>query len=275
MGESMRRGSRNQSIAVGIDVGSTTVKAVVVDPVTKEILWSDYQRHQTKQPENVLELLERDRGGVPGLAARRDAHVHHRLGRGAALRAALGAKFVQEVNAVTLAVENLHPDVGSVIELGGQDAKIIMFKKDEKTGDKTAIASMNDKCASGTGATIDKCFLKVGLAAEEVVQDPLRRLASCTTWRPSAASSPRPTSSTWSRAASRRTRSSARWPTPSSCRTSRCSRAANTLQATRCCSLGGPNTYLPFLQDCWRMRIPADLGRARLRLSRRTSRSKS
>ena len=36
-----------------------------------------------------------------------------------------------------------------------------MFKKDEKTGGKTAIASMNDKCASGTGATIDKCFLKV------------------------------------------------------------------------------------------------------------------
>ena len=45
------------------------------------------------------------------------------------LCAALGAKFVQEVNAVTLAVENLHPDVGSVIELGGQDAKIIIFQR--------------------------------------------------------------------------------------------------------------------------------------------------
>jgi activator of 2-hydroxyglutaryl-CoA dehydratase len=41
----------------------------------------------------------------------------------------MGAKFVQEVNAVTLAVERLHPDVGSVIELGGQDAKIIMFRE--------------------------------------------------------------------------------------------------------------------------------------------------
>ena len=60
-------------------------------------------------------------------------------GSGAApLCAPTGGKFVQEVNAVTLAVEHLHPDVGSVIELGGQDAKIIMFKKDEKTGDKTA-----------------------------------------------------------------------------------------------------------------------------------------
>ena len=75
--------------------------------------------------------------------------------RGRALRFALagctGGKFVQEVNAVTLAVEHLHPDVGSVVELGGQDAKIIMFKTDEKTGAKTALASMNDKCASGTG----------------------------------------------------------------------------------------------------------------------------
>ena len=83
------------------------------------------------------------------------------------------------MNAVTLAVEHLHPDVGSVIELGGQDAKIIMFKDGKGralgadgeragTGAKTAVASMNDKCASGTGATIDKCFVKVGAPPELV-----------------------------------------------------------------------------------------------------------
>ena len=65
------------------------------------------------------------------------AHLHHRLGLGPAARRRSARKFVQEVNAVTLAVEQLHPDVGSVIELGGQDAKIIIFKEDEKTGDKT------------------------------------------------------------------------------------------------------------------------------------------
>ena len=69
---------------------------------------------------------------------------------------------------MTMAVEKLHPDVGSVIELGGQDAKIIMFKENKETGDKTAQTSMNDKCASGTGATIDKCVLKVGMPREEV-----------------------------------------------------------------------------------------------------------
>ena len=46
-------------LVIGMDVGSTTVKAVVVEPTSKEILWRDYQRHQTKQPENVLEFLER------------------------------------------------------------------------------------------------------------------------------------------------------------------------------------------------------------------------
>ena len=52
------------SIVVGIDVGSTTVKAVVVDPSTKQILWSDYQRHETRQAEKVMELLEAKRGTV-------------------------------------------------------------------------------------------------------------------------------------------------------------------------------------------------------------------
>ena len=62
----------------------------------------------------------------------------------------LGAEFVQEVNAVTLSVETMHPDVNAVVELGGQDAKIIVFKENKETGQETAVSSMNDKCASGT-----------------------------------------------------------------------------------------------------------------------------
>ena len=116
--------------AIGMDVGSTTVKAVVIDPATKEILWRDYQRHHTKQPEYVLAMLETISLAFPGAEFRMFI-----TGSGAGpLCAPTGGKFVQEVNAVTLAVEHLHPDVGSVIELGGQDAKIIIFKKDEKTG---------------------------------------------------------------------------------------------------------------------------------------------
>src|SRR5215471_14371100 len=112
-------------LAIGMDVGSTTVKAVVIDPETKEILWSDYQRHHTKQPEYVLQMLEAILAAHP----EQPAESWRIFGSGSGpLAGPTGGKFVQEVNAVTLAVEQLHPDVGSVIELGGQDAKIIMFK---------------------------------------------------------------------------------------------------------------------------------------------------
>src|SRR5207302_5351035 len=80
----------------------------------------------------------------------------------------IGAKFVQEVHAVSLAVEKLHPEVYSVIELGGQDAKIIVFKPDEETGKKKKIPSMNDKCAGGTGAVIDKINAKLKIPSSEL-----------------------------------------------------------------------------------------------------------
>src|SRR5580693_4265628 len=147
--------SGRTQLAIGMDVGSTTVKAVVVDPTTKAILWSDYQRHHTKQPEYVLSMLQTILGAFPDHPA--GGWKMFLTGSGAApLCAPTGGKFVQEVNAVTLAVEHLHPDVGSVIELGGQDAKIIMFKDGRAGRKRGADGEITDKCASGTGATIDK-----------------------------------------------------------------------------------------------------------------------
>src|SRR5438093_4640891 len=82
----------------------------------------------------------------------------------------IGAKFVQEVTAVSLAVEKLHPEVYSVVELGGQDAKIIVFKDDDESGRKKKIPSMNDKCAGGTGAVIDKINAKLKIPVEELAE---------------------------------------------------------------------------------------------------------
>jgi len=183
----------HELLYVGLDVGSTTGNAVVVDPVTDEILWSDFQRHETKQPEKCLEFLTRIETDFPIAPDRFRIFITGSGGSGVAPR--VGAKFVQEVNAVSLAVEKLYPEAGSVIELGGQDAKIIIFKQNAETGEKTPNASMNDKCASGTGATIDKCFLRVSPPPELVTR--LRSYGS----KPhhvarSAACSPRRTSST-------------------------------------------------------------------------------
>jgi activator of 2-hydroxyglutaryl-CoA dehydratase len=154
-------------LCIGMDVGSTTVKAVLVDPSTDEILWSDYQRHEGKQLVFVASLLRAIEERLPETAGGQTrAFV---TGSGAApLEGLIGAKFVQEVNAVALAVERLHPEVGSVVELGGQDAKIIIFKDDPTTGGKKKIPTMNDKCAGGTGAVLDKISAKLGIPAEQL-----------------------------------------------------------------------------------------------------------
>jgi predicted CoA-substrate-specific enzyme activase len=153
-------------LMVGLDVGSTTVKAIVVDRDTDKMLWSDYQRHETKQPEKVFEFLQRmesEAGISPS-----NTRIFMTGSGGGTLAELLGAKFVQEVTAVSLAVEKLHPEVYSVIELGGQDAKIIVFKADAESGRKKKIPSMNDKCAGGTGAVIDKINAKLKVPAAEL-----------------------------------------------------------------------------------------------------------
>jgi predicted CoA-substrate-specific enzyme activase len=246
-------GEWSGELVIGMDVGSTTVKAVVMDPDDKKILWHDYQRHHTKQPEKVHELLERILADFPNQPP--SGWRLFLTGSGAGpLAAPTGGKFVQEVNAVTLAVEHMHPDVLSVIELGGQDAKIIMFKQDEASGQKTASTSMNDKCASGTGATIDKCMIKVG--AEPGFATSLRFddaklhhvAAKCGVFAETdivnLVKSGIPKDEVLNSLADAIVLQNLSVLT-----------RGNTLKA-RVLLLGGPNTYLPFLQDCWRQRIP-------------------
>src|SRR6202140_717391 len=156
----------NTQFLVGLDVGSTTVKATVVDAATDQILWQDYQRHETKQPEKTWEFLGRMQAEV-GIN-RHNTRMFMTGSGGGGIAEQIGAKFVQEVTAVSLAVEKLHPEVYSVIELGGQDAKIIVFKDDDETGRKKKIPSMNDKCAGGTGAVIDKINAKLKIPVAEL-----------------------------------------------------------------------------------------------------------
>jgi activator of 2-hydroxyglutaryl-CoA dehydratase len=151
---------------IGLDVGSTTVKAIVVEEATDRMVWSDYQRHETKQPEKTLEFLKRMESEVS--LNHDNCRIFMTGSGGGAIAPLVGAKFVQEVTAVSLAVEKLHPEVNSVVELGGQDAKIIVFKEDPESGRKKKIPSMNDKCAGGTGAVIDKINAKLRIPVDEL-----------------------------------------------------------------------------------------------------------
>ena len=239
-------------MVIGIDVGSATVKCIVVDPLTKEILWSDYQRHETQQAEKVMEQLVAIGNAFEDIQPANIRAFITGSGSGP-LCTPIGAKFVQEVNCVTMAVDQLHSDVGSVIELGGQDAKIIIFKK-AKGGEKRAIASMNDKCASGTGATIDKCVIKVGMEQTDMGRlrwddSKLHHVAAkCGVFAEtdivnlvkSGIPSPEIMCSLADAIVMQNLSVLTR---------------GNTLNH-KVLLLGGPNTYLPFLQACWRQRIP-------------------
>ena len=153
-------------LRVGVDVGSTTVKAVVME-ASGETLWKKYQRHNTRLAQVVREFLEAIEETFPGRAL----EVFATGSGGRAVAPHLNATFVPEVNAVTYAVEKLCPDARSAVELGGQDAKVIIWKTDDQQTEdpapKTTLTFMNDKCAGGTGATIDKILAKIGVSQEE------------------------------------------------------------------------------------------------------------
>ncbi len=151
---------------VGIDVGSTTVKAVAV--ADGAVVWRDYQRHNTKQAEKVLDFLRRIADEC-GLAPECDRVFF--TGSGAGLIAPLvGGKVIQEVVAVAAAVEKLHPEVYFVSEIGGEDMKTIFFKP--SAGGKGKQVYMQSACSGGTGTFIEKTARKLQIAPEALAQMP-------------------------------------------------------------------------------------------------------
>ncbi|MCC7483382.1 MAG: hypothetical protein IT529_00195 [Burkholderiales bacterium] len=151
---------------VGMDIGSTTVKAVVVED--GRALWRDYRRHNTKQAETVLEFLDRMEAEC-GLAAERDRVFF--TGSGAGFLAPLaGAKLVQEVVAVAAAVEKLHPRVRFVSEIGGEDMKTVFFTPGGEGTSKQVY--MQSACSGGTGTFIEKTARKLGIPTEDLAKMP-------------------------------------------------------------------------------------------------------
>ena len=129
---------------VGLDVGSTTVKIIVMDESLNTI-YKDYQRHFSDTKNTVCNVLENLIKMYP------DAKFTLALTGSGAMSAAtfLDLPFIQEVVSCKRAVEKYIPETDVVIELGGEDAKIIYF-------DKSIEQRMNGTCAGGTGAFIDQ-----------------------------------------------------------------------------------------------------------------------
>ena len=129
---------------VGLDVGSTTVKIIVMNE-NKETIYKDYQRHYSDTKNTVCNVLEKLNSDFP------DSNFTLALTGSGALSVAkfLEVSFIQEVVSCKRAVEKYIPQTDVVIELGGEDAKIIYF-------DQSIEQRMNGTCAGGTGAFIDQ-----------------------------------------------------------------------------------------------------------------------
>jgi len=150
-----------QKLSVGMDIGSTTAKIAVTRG--GKLLYARYERHFSKVRTKILEMLRDAKdvlGSLPFTAA-----LSGSAGLGLAKDA--GIPFVQEVWATGEIVKKKEPDTAAVIELGGEDAKILFFRggTDER---------MNGSCAGGTGAFIDQMASLLNMTPDEMDEASLR-----------------------------------------------------------------------------------------------------
>ncbi len=142
-------------LSLGIDVGSTTVKVVLLR--NGEIIYKKYSRHMSEVRQKTLELISEAAPYMKG----EPVNVSMSGSAGLGIAESTGIPFVQEVFATGEVVKRLEPDTTAVIELGGEDAKIIFFAGgvDER---------MNGSCAGGTGAFIDQMATLLDVTADEM-----------------------------------------------------------------------------------------------------------
>ena len=141
---------------VGLDIGSTTIKCVVLNDAD-EVIFDTYERHGSHITEKAKEILERVHGQLGG----RTAYLAISGSAGMGLAESCGVPFVQEVFATRVAAKRLAPGTDVIIELGGEDAKILFL-----TGGTEV--RMNGSCAGGTGAFIDQMATLLKMSPEEL-----------------------------------------------------------------------------------------------------------
>lgn len=142
-------------LSLGIDIGSTTAKIVITE--NGKPIYGRYERHLSRVRDKLTELVA-DAADIIG-GREFSAAISGSAGMGFAQAA--GVQFVQEVFATAEVVKRLEPDTSCVIELGGEDAKVIFFDggRDER---------MNGTCAGGTGAFIDQMAVLLGMTVNEM-----------------------------------------------------------------------------------------------------------
>ena len=140
---------------LGIDIGSTTAKVVLQQ--NGRITYQCYERHYSQVRAKTLDILQR----LIPMVGDAELRVAISGSAGMGLAAAADLPFVQEVFATGETIRRMQPDTNVVVELGGEDAKVIFF--DGGTDER-----MNGTCAGGTGAFIDQMATLLDLTVEEL-----------------------------------------------------------------------------------------------------------
>jgi len=143
-------------LKIGIDIGSTTVKTVVLSP-SGEVIFRDYERHFSQVREKAVEQLSK----ANKILKNQTAAVAITGSAGLGVAKSSGLPFIQEVYATAAVVTKRIADADAVIELGGEDAKIIFFGNSLEE-------RMNGTCAGGTGAFIDQMATLLDVSVAEL-----------------------------------------------------------------------------------------------------------
>ncbi|MCK5553804.1 MAG: CoA activase, partial [Deltaproteobacteria bacterium] len=158
-------------VYVGIDVGSVSANTVVLDS-NRMIIEENYTRTKGQPLRTVKTVLEDILECIPQEKFRAISLT----GTGGKLLAELlGGQFVNEIMAQAKSVSFLHPEVRSIIDVGGEDSKLILVDYDGENGNfKISDFSMNTLCAAGTGSFLDQQASRLGLTIEEFGELALR-----------------------------------------------------------------------------------------------------
>lgn len=142
---------------LGLDIGSTTIKCVVLDDDNK-LIYSTYERHYSQITEKIAEILNTVRSKVKGVE---NAFVALSGSAGMGVAESCSIDFIQEVYATRVAANTFIPGTDVVIELGGEDAKILFLTNGLEV-------RMNGTCAGGTGAFIDQMATLLNVKLEDL-----------------------------------------------------------------------------------------------------------
>ncbi|MCQ2198502.1 MAG: acyl-CoA dehydratase activase [Paludibacteraceae bacterium] len=155
----------NKVLNIGLDAGSTTLKIVATDQ-DRNVVFSDYNRHNADIPSALAVSLGKLRDEIGA-----DAMVRFQVtgSAGMGLCERLGLPFIQEVVAATEVVLKRYPETKTLIDIGGEDTKMIFFNQNMQ-----ADIRMNGNCAGGTGAFIDQMAMILGVSVAELSDMALR-----------------------------------------------------------------------------------------------------